>query len=93
MAVKIFNLSRFVYQSSLSSLKVSSLSLPDTEILRKKYLNLWTPYLTTGSRIYQNKIYSLETLIMFTICVKLKSKTLFISEIYGSENEIMKVFF
>ena len=56
-------------------------------------MNWWTPYLTTGSRIYENKIYSFETLIMFTICVKLKSKTLFIREIYGSENEKMKWFF
>ena len=30
---------------------------------------------------------------MFTICVKFKTKTLSISEIYGYENEIMKGFF
>ena len=93
VAAKIFNLSRFVYKSSLSSLKVSSVCLYP---IRKYWeRNIWI----CGHRISQQEVdftkkkYSLETFVMFTICVKLKSKTLFIGEIYGFENEIMKVFF
>ena len=40
----------------------------DTEILRKKYLNLWTPYLTTGSRFYQKKLLTWDICNVYNMC-------------------------
>ena len=83
---KIFNPLDLVYKStSIIPESLKCLSYLVFEKMRNKYLNLWTPYLTTGSKTLRNFLTLLEIFVVSTIYVNFKSNTLFISEIYGSE--------